>query len=165
MTAKLSEGFHLIARFFDVLSSRPLTPAEQQEADGLLRSTAERAMFWDQPTADQRHGLGAARFVASSPGSRPELIRAALLHDVGKRHARLGIVGRSVASAVRMLGGSGRGRLAMYLDHGPVAAAELEAAGADEVIVAYARYHHEGPPSGFPADDWTLLDQADRVRR
>ena len=85
---------HLAARYTDAVLSRRLTPAEQAEAAGYLRSDAERGMFWGQSKADRRHGLAAARSIAEARPDRPDLIRAALLHDVGKRHARLGAAGR-----------------------------------------------------------------------
>lgn len=132
---------------------------------GWLRSDAERAMFWDQPPADQRHGLGAARFVAQRRPDRLDLIRAALLHDTGKRHARLRILGRVLASLVRLTGRPGRGRIGTYLAHGPLAAGELAAAGAEPAVVEYARDHHGARPDAFPAADWAILEEADRVRR
>ena len=159
------EGAHLFARFFDVLSSRRLSPGEQHEVAELLATDDERTMFWDQPTADQRHALGAARFVKVDQPRRRDLVRAALLHDVGKRHARLGVVGRSRASLARMAGSGGSGRIRMYLEHGPVAANELEAAGAEPLVVAYARHHHSPRPREIPPGDWATLDAADRVRR
>ena len=130
-----------------------------------LDDDAERRMFWDQPGADQRHGLGAARYVAGLHPARRDLIRAALLHDTGKRHARLGILGRVWASLLRVAGRSGRGRIAAYLGHGPAAAAELEARGAEALVVAYARWHHLERPDAISAEDWAVLEQADRVRR
>lgn len=165
MTAPLREAPHLVARFFDVLSARALRPAEQAEVAGWLRSDGERAMFWQQPRADQRHGLAAARHVAARAGDRPELVRAALLHDVGKRHARLGVIGRVVASLVRAFRLRAGGRIRSYIDHGALAAAELEAAGAEPLVVDYARHHHGARPASIPVDDWTLLGMADRARR
>ena len=165
MTARLREVGHLLARFFDVLSARPLSPGEQGEVARMLHSDPERHLFWDQPIADQRHGLGAARFVSGRHPQRSELVRAALLHDVGKRHARLGVAGRSMASLVRMAGLGGWGRIHEYIDHGALAADELEAAGAEPLVVAYARHHHLRRPGEVSPHDWATLNAADRVRR
>ncbi len=151
---------HLVARFFSVVRARPLGPREQAEAAALLRPP-ERRLFWDQPTADQRHGLEAARRALRDAPGRRDLGRAALLHDVGKRHARLGPVGRSLASAVALAGLPQRGRVAAYLDHGAVGAGELAAAGAERIVVQFARWHHAARPPEFAAGEWALLQRAD----
>jgi len=161
----VAEPLHLVARFFDVATARRLRPAEQAEAAAWLRGRDEHLMFWGQPAADQRHGLGAARYVATRSGGRDDLMRAALLHDVGKRVARLGLVGRSLASLARMGGRSGRGRVELYLQHGRLGADELEAAGAEPLVVYFARHHHGERPEQITEGDWELLRQADRVRR
>ncbi len=151
---------HLAARFFSVLRARPLGPREQAEAAALLRPP-ERRLFWDQPDADQRHGLESARRALRAAPGRLDLGRAALLHDVGKRHARLGTIGRSVASAAALAGLPLRGRVAAYLDHGAVGAAELAAAGAEPVVVEFARWHHAALPPAVTEADWALLQRAD----
>ena len=125
---------HLTRRFFEVSRAGALRPEEQAEVAALLRD-GEPALFWSQPAADQRHGLDAARYVASTSGHRKEVARAALLHDVGKRHASLGVVGRSLASGMALLHLPVPARLAAYLDHGAVGAAELEACGAEPEVV------------------------------
>ena len=152
---------HLARRFFGVLSGRGPTPVEQAEAAALLRPE-EHELFWSQHRVDQRHGIEAARRVmAARPGAR-ELARAALLHDVGKRHAGLGAFGRAWASGLALLRVPPRGRFRTYLDHGPIGARELEAAGAEAVVVAYAAHHTDTRPDWVPADDWAVLGHADR---
>ena len=121
-------------------------------------------MFWDQGAADQRHGFRAARYVAEQSPERVDLIRAALLHDVGKRSSRLGLVGRTAASLLRMVGQPGRGRIRTYILHGPIAAAELETAGAESLVVDFARHHHGKRPQQISESDWELLTEADTVR-
>lgn len=151
---------HLVGRFFEVLGARPLSPREQTEAAALL-TEGDRALFWAQPTADQRHGLDAARRVLAAAPGRRELARAALLHDVGKRHARLGVIGRSLASALDVLRLPTRGRLGAYLDHGPAGAEDLGSAGAEELVVAFAQHHHGSRPAAINEEDWALLLAAD----
>lgn len=158
-----SRFIHLAARFFDVLAARPLTPSEQSEVAGLLANDAERSMFWDQSRADQRHGWSAARRVRSVRPDRADLVRAALLHDVGKRHARLGPVGRSLATVQGLFSSSGSSRSARYRDHGRIAARELEQSGAEPLVVAFAGHHHNSRPAGIPQDDWDLLQTADHA--
>ncbi len=152
---------HLAGRFFEVLSARPLSPREQGEVEALLRP-GERDLFWEQPVADQRHGLEAARRVlAVRPGDR-SLARAALLHDVGKRHAGLGIIGRSLASGLELVGLRPPVEAwRRYLDHGALGAADLEAVGAEPIVVSFARHHHGGRPESVGPEDWAVLGSAD----
>lgn len=161
---RVSRIAHLTARMADVLLSRRLTPAEQAEVAGLLASPAEQAMFWEQPRADQRHGLFAARSVAEAHPSRADLIRAALLHDIGKRHARLGAVGRAWAVVRSAMGLSPSVRVADYLDHGRLAGEELAAGGAEPLVVTYAHHHHGQRPEEVSPEDWEVLTAADRAR-
>lgn len=152
---------HLATRFISVVFSPGLNPAETEEIRGSL-SQIEGAVFFSQPGFDQRHGLVAARFVAEEQPERKDLIRAALLHDVGKRHAALGPVGRSLASAYTKLGGTPKGKWHAYLDHGPAGATELGHLGAESIIVEFTRNHHGARPDSIPLADWDLLQAADR---
>lgn len=157
----LGSWWHLARRFLEVAFARSLSEFERFMADSLLRPGDESAVFWMQPTADQRHAFNAARRVQRFAPDRRDLMRAALLHDVGKRHSGLGLVGRSLASALAKLGGSPSGRMAAYLDHGALGAAELERLGCEPVVVAFARHHHEGRVPEVPEADWRLLELAD----
>jgi putative nucleotidyltransferase with HDIG domain len=158
----VNEWLHLVRRFFDVARARRLSPAEQRIVSAWLCNTAESAAFWDQSVPDQRHAFRAARFVAEERPHDREVIRAALLHDVGKRHAHLGIVGRSVAGACRSLGIPTWGRVRAYLEHGELGARELEGAGSSDLVVNFARHHHAtAPPASIPSDTWELLLAAD----
>lgn len=151
---------HLVRRFLWSLQARPLSPREQAEAAGLLRPD-ERTLFWRQQVIDQRHGLeGARRVLRRRPGERT-LARAALLHDVGKRQANLGIVGRSLAAGVRLFGISPR-RWRPYYDHARRGAEALRRSGAEELVVEWARVHtsSQRPPSIDDAD-WRSLKEAD----
>lgn len=154
---------HLLARFLDVLASPALQPDEAGWVRSRLRPV-EAALFFAQGRADRRHGYRAGRWVAERSGDRPDLVRAALLHDVGKRHARLGVAGRVAASLLALLGRRPGGRMGTYLAHGPLAAAELADLGAEPVVVEYARHHHGDRPTRFDPEDWRLLDEADRAR-
>lgn len=152
---------HLAARFLDVVVSRRLEPEEADWVRSQLRPV-EASLFFAQGTADRRHGYRAGRWVAGN--DRPDLVRVALLHDVGKRHARLGVAGRVAASLLALLGRRPRGRMGAYLSHGPLAAAELAELGAEPLVVGYARHHHGARPASFDPEAWRLLEQADRAR-
>ncbi len=153
-----SHALHLVRRAVGSVRARPLTPREEAEVAGLL-DDARAALFWEQPVMDQRHAIEAARFVLTRrPGDR-ELARAALLHDVGKRHAGLGVLGRVAATLLALLRIPAPGRFGIYLDHARLGAEDL--AGADELTVVYARHQDGDRPAAVPAQAWALLKEAD----
>ena len=152
---------HLATRFFEVLGARPLSPAEQSTVDRWLEP-AERPLFWGQPPEDQRHAFDAAIAVEATATGRTDLVRAALLHDVGKRHSALGVTGRVFASLLRLARMPARGRIAAYLDHGALGAEELQQAGSEPIVVLFARHHHRAKaPAGADTADWAVLRRAD----
>lgn len=166
MTASaLGSWSHLAGRFFEVLVSRPLTGDEVDWLAGIL-DPAEMEIFSAQMTADQLHGYIAGRHVEGCDGARDELVRAAILHDVGKRHARLGVAGRVVASMAMKLGLPVRGRFALYRDHGRLGAADLDRIGSSPEVVEYAAFHHGPPVDGMLSEqELEILDAADSSRR
>lgn len=154
---------HLATRFFRSLRARRPTIADQEFVAAHLEGELAR-VFWRQPIPDLEHAVGGARLVARQRPARPELVRAFLLHDVGKRHSGLGTLRRSLATATSLarLPVSRAGRA--YLDHGAIGADELALLGAEPVVIAFARHHHiTAPPPGLSSDDWTALVSADRV--
>lgn len=154
---------HLAARFFAAVRARPLTGDEQAWIASRL-GPAELAVFADQPVHDQRHGLTAARWMESEARDRPDMVRAAMLHDIGKRHARLGIPGRVVASLAMKLHLPLRGRFSRYRDHGPLGADELRGLGTEAIVWRYARCHHGAPDPDIDPADLAILDRADRAK-
>lgn len=125
----------------------------------------EHDLFFSQSHFDQRHGFESALYVAAHGPGRTDLIRAALLHDLGKRRARIGSLGRSLASAWSKFGGKTSGPWAAYLEHGRLGSEDLEGAGSEPLVVLFARSHHGDRPDEIPAEDWDLLQRADKVRR
>lgn len=166
MTARRSspagDWLHLAARFFDVITARALDPRERAFVRSLLADPAEEAAFFGQPNPDQRHGYRAARHVERAAPHRRDLVRAALLHDVGKRHSGLGPMGRVAASVASRARLPLPPRWRMYRDHGSLGAAEL--AHAEEPVVVFARHHHHGRPPVIDEKDWEILLAADRAR-
>ena len=153
---------HLALRFFDVVTAPALADAERERVRGWLSTAAQEDAFFSQPPADQRHGYRAALQVAGTAPGRPDLVRAALLHDIGKRHARLGAPGRALASVAIRLRLPLPPRWALYRDHGSLAAAEL--AGAEAIVVDFARAHHGYRPSTVTPAEWETLVAADDAR-
>lgn len=159
---ELGSWAHLIGRFFAVATAGPLGEPERIEVESWLNSEGEVAVYWEQSVADQRHGLDSARSVAARFPHRRDLIRAALLHDVGKRHARLGPFGRSLASVCAKLRIPVSGAWQRYLNHGAEGAKDLADLGCEDLVVEFARYHHHSRPAGLSAGDWEILQAADR---
>ncbi|MBT8164273.1 MAG: hypothetical protein HKO63_05210 [Acidimicrobiia bacterium] len=153
-----AHALHLMRRARGSIRPRPLSPREEAEVAGLLDERLA-GLFWEQPVMDQRHAIDAAHLVlARRPGAR-NIARAALLHDVGKRHARLGFFGRVAATTLALLRLPAPGRLRVYLDHARLGAEDLT--GADELIVGYARHQDGSRPDFIPAGTWALLKEAD----
>ena len=152
---------HLAKRYREGIFSAPLNPAEWSWVEGFL-SGPERVAFCEQSTADQRHGYQAARVAEAILGSDRTGVRAALLHDIGKRHARLGLVGRAVASvAIRLRIPLWR-RARIYRDHGRIGSEELSGWGAELLVVEFARNHHGARPPGIEQSVWEALCETDK---
>lgn len=152
---------HLFRRFFDFVSSRPLTDVEIETVTAWL-TPAEGELFFAQDSRDQRHGFNAGASVAAIyPGDR-SAISAGALHDVGKRHAGLGAVGRSVASILIKLRLPLSRRMLMYRDHGEIGAADLISIGSAGVVVSFARSHHGQCPADIDPGLWEVLQESDR---
>jgi putative nucleotidyltransferase with HDIG domain len=123
----------------------------------------EEDPYFAQPVADQRHGYRAA-LMAGVGSDRRQVIRAALLHDIGKRHSQLAVLGRSIVTGLAKLGvrpfprGS---RADLYLRHGEIAADELLSLGAEPLVVEFARWHHQSRPGSIDAETWNSLVSAD----
>jgi hypothetical protein len=120
------------------------------------------AVYLTQTTADQRHGFDCARWVEEH-GGRAEVAVAALVHDIGKRHAGLGVIGRSLASVCEILRLPAPGRLGRYLEHGRLGADDLVVLGAPPLAIDFARSHHGERPASIDPADWTLLVESDSV--
>lgn len=152
---------HLFRRFFDVAGARPLTVSERAAVTDWL-DEATTPIFFAQHHADQRHGYHAALTVVAAGSTGPDVIAAALLHDVGKRHARLGLWGRSLASILIVLGLPLGRRMTAYRDHGLIGARELGAVGAPSLAIDFAMHHHRSRPPTIDPATWDLLVRADQ---
>lgn len=142
-----------------MLFAKPLDTEEVEKVRSWLGDDLFE-VFRSQQVADQRHGYEAGAAVARR-GHRPELVAAAALHDVGKRHSLLGPFRRSMATVLMALRIPMQGRWAAYRDHGPLGAADLQSADASRLVVDFARHHQYGRPCGITPDDWAVLNAAD----
>ncbi len=139
---------------------------------------AERPLFSALADADRAHSVRVARLVEArvvGTGDEPDpwMVRAALLHDVGKAQAPLGRTGRAVATVAAWLGG-GRllrrfrdhpgtvGRVARYCGYPDLGAELLRGAGSDPRVVAWAAEHHRSESTwSVPVDDGRVLAACD----
>lgn len=152
---------HLLRRFFDVASAKPLDQAEDAEVRAWLAPELAE-LFFAQNVADQRHGYHAAQVVLAARSDNRDAVGAALLHDVGKRHARLGVLGRSVASLMILFGLPLGSRVRAYRDHGLIGAGELARLGAPSLAIDFAMHHHGNRPPTIDRATWQLLVDADQ---
>lgn len=118
--------------------------------------------FFAQSKADQRHGYHAGLTVVAAGAHDREVIMAALLHDVGKRHARLGIIGRSIASVLILLRLPLTRRMQAYRDHGILAARELAGLTVPSLVIDFAMHHHGTRPPTIDQGVWDILVAADQ---
>lgn len=152
---------HLVQRFFDYLTAPALSRSEVDAVRSWL--TPELAtLFFAQTTPDQRHAYHAALTVVASGTTDEGVIVAALMHDVGKRHARLGVIGRSVASVLIGLGLPLGERMTAYRDHPIAGARELAAVGAPGLAIDFALHHQGERPATIDPGTWELLMAADQ---
>ena len=153
---------HLTRRFFDVLLSKPLTVDEADTVRKWLKPPEAAVVFFSQTDPDQRHGYHAALVVIDAGAVDVAIVRAALLHDVGKRNARLGLIGRSLASVLIRLRLPLTQRARLYRDHGEIGAEELARIGCEALVVDFARHHHGERPVSISPHLWEMLQLADQ---
>ncbi len=150
----IGQAGHYARRFVTSLSRRPPDPAD----DAWVRATvtaSEWPLYARLGNPDRRHAAAGGRELVRllGPDVDPVLVRASILHDVGKVHADLGTVGRSFATVLTVALGDARvrgwrdrpgwrGRVGRYEDHADRGAGELAAAGSPPEVVAWAAGHH-----------------------
>lgn len=124
-------------------------------------------LFRAQHPRDIVHSAHTAQWLLDRGHDEPDLVAAALLHDVAKGHQRrLDRVAWVVAEWFQLgpaFSDSGsrlelRRAMARTASHAESGAGILREAGAPELVVTLTRLHH-GPPGGHPM--LALLQQAD----
>jgi hypothetical protein len=158
---------HLSRRFFGALSPAAPPDADLAWVEQVLTAAVTDpqlapdlvAQWRRMPHHDQRHAIGVARSVeADLAGTEyaedPRWLAAALLHDLGKLDARLGVHGRVTATLCAAVAGremaepwsERRGftrRVGLYLLHPRLGADRIRVAGGPEAAAAWAAAHHE----------------------
>jgi hypothetical protein len=170
---------HLTRRFFGALGRRPPAAGDLAWAEAVLGPGAF-ALFARQPAYDRRHAVGVARDVERRLAGTPEAgddrwLAAALLHDVGKLDAHLGVYGRVVATVSGAVAGHGMAdawstgsgftrRVGLYLRHPELGADRIRLAGGPEEAARWAGAHHRPETWGdlpIPRDVVEALHAAD----
>ena len=97
-----------------------------------------------------------AQLAATPYADDPRWITAALMHDIGKLDARLGVYGRVVATVSGAAGGPGLAdawsarsgftrRVGLYLRHPEIGADRIRLLGGPEEAAQWAAAHHDRP--------------------
>jgi hypothetical protein len=168
---------HYARRFLGSLSRRPPAPADEAWVRATV-ATAEWPLYARLGNVDRRHGVRSGRELVRilGPDTDPVLVRASILHDVGKAHAGLGTLGRSVSTVLRYAFGADRvrswaerpgwrGRCGRYETNSELGAAELREVGSPPVVVAWAAEHHRPERLGRLPVDAAVADALSRADR
>lgn len=127
---------HLAKRFFRSLTARKISDEETIWVSSFLMH--EEMRLWSQQMRiDQLHSIHIAkRFCVLMPGASREEVAAALLHDVGKIDAHLGVLARVLATILPNRVAQIMPRLGAYVDHEAIGVQKLLAIGSSETTVA-----------------------------
>jgi hypothetical protein len=173
--------FHLARRFVRALWPGAPHADDVTWVESILEP-AELELWRSFPNHDRRYTIRVARLVeerlsGTEFAGDPRWLAAALLHDVGKLDAGLGVLGRSVATVMGAIAGPARvdrwagtagfrRRAAWYLRHDDRGADRIRAAGGRGAASAWARAHHQRdrwPGSGVPIPVAEALEAADNA--
>ena len=143
---------------------------------------AELALWRSLPNHEQRYTIRVAkrveaRLVGTEYAGQPRWLAVALLHDVGKLDAGLGVFGRRVATVMDAVAGPARvdrwarmsgfrRRAAWYLHHDDRGADRIRSAGGRDEAARWAWAHHQRarwPASGVPITVAEALEAADNA--
>jgi len=172
---------HLGRRFVRALWPGPPRERDVEWVESILEP-AELRLWRSLPHHDQRYSirvakLAAERLAGTEFAGQPRWLAAALLHDVGKLDAGLGVFGRSVATVMGAVAGPARidrwaqtsgfrRRVAWYRHHDERGADRIRAAGGRDEAARWTRAHHHRdrwPGSGVPIAVAEALEAADNA--
>jgi putative nucleotidyltransferase with HDIG domain len=126
------------------------------------------ALFVQMEPADQRHTVGVLKSLVSSGVQDRALLKAGLLHDVGKSRRKLTLIHRTLAVLLRAVFGKVPSFLVwqgqdsfwapFYVleNHPRLGASMLARAGCEERVWRLAELHHAEPGlvGRIPDEDW-----------
>ncbi len=136
-----------IKQFYRGLKAK-VTPEDLQFLRSYL-TAEETALFRRLRISEQRHCLNIAYDCLAEKEHSPLLIKAALLHDVGKTKSNLTLVNKALAVLVKKLRIPGKilpvflTKALYYKEQHPVIGAEiLQRLGTEAPVIFLTRYHH-----------------------
>jgi hypothetical protein len=154
----VARPLHLARRFFGALAPARPAPADVAWVAGVLNER-ELAVWNRLPRHDRRHSIQVARDVeAALAGTEyagdPRWIEAALLHDIGKLDAGLGVFGRVAATLAGAAAGHDmaepwshkRGitrRFGLYLRHPELGADRIRICAGRAEAAVWAECHQD----------------------
>ena len=130
---------------------RALRPAAVDPDDAWARrrlSTPEYAAYARMDARDRDHVCRVAKRLAARADTPERLVRAALLHDVGKAVRPYRLVERILVHALPIppaAFGRWREPWLVHRDHPHLGAAALRALGSDPQVIEWVERHHERP--------------------
>jgi len=165
---------HLVKRFFVSILVQRNNPNEEKYLLSLL-TDRETKLYFAQPLIDRIHSVQSATKAKAELQNRDDqnLVVAAALHDVGKAQANLGILGRVLATIIdfilplRILSEwkrhkGIRKKIHLYSFHSERSADLLEEAGSSQLVITWARHHHDKSSDvPLPVEVFTLLKRSD----
>jgi putative nucleotidyltransferase with HDIG domain len=179
MSISIRRASHLGRRFVTSLWPGPPDADDDAWVRGVL-GAGEYDLWSQLPNHDRRHSIGVARRVQTSLrdtefADDDRWAAAALLHDVGKLEAHLGVFGRVGATLAGAAAGHDRAetwtakrgitrRVGLYLRHGELGAASIRRVGGAEEAARWAAAHHQPADwagTGIPRPVVTALHDAD----
>lgn len=172
---------HRLSQFFHYLGNRALTPDEQAEVQARLGPQLA-ALFALMTPGEQAHSLRVLRAMAAQANGQAlpaGVVQAALLHDVGKTRAPVGLLGRVAVVLAGKLLPAQSARWGQGAPHGwrrPFVTAAQHAAwgadlcaeaGADPLAVALVRRHQEkvSRQSAVGSRQTEMVGEAEWLRR
>jgi hypothetical protein len=147
------------------------TPVDNDAARTVLTISALFALFQRMARSEQHHAIRVMQSLRASGHDDPDLLTAALLHDVGKSRYGMTLFGRTIAVLVLKasrrayryyLGTSLEPRgihrpFVIAAQHPAWSAEDMAAAGASDLAVWLARHHADQMDGPLQSDNERLL--------
>jgi putative nucleotidyltransferase with HDIG domain len=164
----VSDLFYRIRQFKQAVSAPELSEAQLAEIQTVL-SDSEFALFLKFDQGEQWHSYQVMRTLQEAGHTQPELLQAALLHDVGKTRSPLSVWDRSLIVAVKQVmpektavwgkdNGDGWKRPFVVKEQHPEWGAEMaEVAGSSALVVSLIRRHQDNLPETALSEEDKLL--------
>ena len=151
---------HLARRFFTSLGRKAPDPLDVAWVKEVL--VEPEFELWAKMSApDQKHSISVAKMARNELPHDVTIVRAGLLHDIGKIAVRSGLITRILAAVMKPLATQDRidswargngpfASLGAFMTYPQIGASMLRGIGSDEFIVRWATEHH------LPATEWTV---------